>query len=54
MSRKRGISDWLLWFLDCFKKAVEYSETILDEAAGSPVLATTPPNAADGAATQGD
>jgi Fic family protein len=27
------VTDWLLWFLDCFKRAVEHSEMVLDEVA---------------------
>jgi Fic family protein len=30
---KGDITDWLLWFLDCFKRAVQHSETVLGEVA---------------------
>lgn len=28
-----NVTDWLLWFLDCFKRAVEHSETVLADVA---------------------
>ncbi|MEK6534368.1 MAG: Fic family protein [Thermodesulfobacteriota bacterium] len=28
-----NVTDWLLWFLDCFKRAVDHSETVLADVA---------------------
>ncbi|MFA6412132.1 MAG: Fic family protein [Syntrophales bacterium] len=28
-----NVTDWLLWFLDCFKRAVEHSASVLDDVA---------------------
>ena len=28
-----NVTDWLLWFMDCFKRAVQHSETVLYEVA---------------------